>query len=112
MPKREPFFIADTGASIIYGEWFPDPEQEAAKLLRLSRVYDDWSEPMALAAEAIIRGHEKGFATETDPYGQKWHPLNPDYRMDKVRSGYPPDILYRTGAMAQAATGEDSLIVN
>lgn len=40
---------------------------------------------------------------ETDGFGS-WEPLSSGYLQEKIRSGYPPDILVRSGHMKRSVT--------
>lgn len=50
----------------------------------------------------IVERAERGFETETDPYGSKWQPLSPATIVEKQRKGYPNKILTRTGRLANS----------
>lgn len=113
MARRERFFIADTGASIIYGEWAPNDEPEVveAELLKLENALGDWHEPMIEARAAIIHDTQRHFDLEEDPDGDPWEDLNDEYLARKLEQGYPADILHRTGAMEEIATSETPWLI-
>lgn len=95
--------IADTGYTIVYAEWVPEPSQEAQALARLSVALDDWEIPMTEARAIARESIRRRFETETDPYGNDWPALNDDYLEEKRMAGYPDNILVRTGDLERAA---------
>ena len=48
--------------------------------------------------------NKKVFATNGAFGGKPWKPLKPDYMQWKVRSGYPKNILVRTGKLRRSYT--------
>jgi hypothetical protein len=93
-------------------EWFPDPEQIEAELISMANAFDDWTEPLFAARAAMIQDTRIHFESQSDPYGDKWEDLDPDYYHSKVElGGFPDQILSRTGALEKAATGEEAWFI-
>jgi hypothetical protein len=56
--------------------------------------------------EAAIESTELHFETQSDPNGDAWAELDEDYKIAKIKQGFPGDeILVRTGEGKRAATG-------
>ncbi len=92
------------GEITVEGQWIPDPEVEANVMMEIAGHLANTARPL-LASAAIARGDtQERFDTETDPSGESWAPLDPDYLESKVAAGYPEDILQRTTDLKKAAT--------
>jgi hypothetical protein len=75
--------------------------------MRIAEALEDMTKPM-LAAQAISRAdmHVR-FDTDSDPDGNHWVSLDPDYaRKKESMGGDPNDILTFSGAGEAAATSE------
>lgn len=106
----------------LLGDWVPenDPETLAAEMLQLSGYLENTAVPLYETRQIAIADTHQRFATETDPSGTPWVPLDPDYLESKINQGYPEDILYREGDLERAATspaawtvvGDDLLVFN
>lgn len=92
-------------------EWSPEPEQIKQIMLKAANDFEDWSIPLEDARQLMIANTEEHFATETDPQGVKWAPLDSDYLKWKQKSGAPyDDILVLSGDTKAAATSEENWI--
>lgn len=106
------FIILDDGETLITGEWSVDPEQLSQRMIALANSYDNMLPPLAAAREAAIESTALHFETQSDPSGNPWTALDPDYLDSKVADGYPADeILVRTGAGRDAALSEGAWFI-
>lgn len=85
-------------------------------LLRLADYIEDTVPPLR-AAKAIAQADmRERFQTDTDPEGNPWAPLDPDYlakkeKMTELRT-HPDDILTLSRRMQDAATSEAAWIIS
>lgn len=109
----EVFTILDDGETLITGEWVPDPDDVAARLIQLSGRLENMHEVMIAARQIAIESTEAHFDSQSDPQGNPWAALSPDYEFQKGKDGYPTDeILVRTGAGKDAATSEEAYFIS
>jgi len=77
--------------------------QLARKLEHIGKEIKDWKPAFREAADRLQTIFSNDvFRTEGGVIGQSWEPLKPRYLAQKVQSGYPPDILIRTGKMKES----------
>lgn len=105
-------FDLGDGEHFVVAEWFPDPRQIEAELVKIANNFNDWTVPLQAAKESMIESTRIHFETETDPYGDKWPDLDPDYKDTKVSHGFPDQILVRTGELERSATSEQAWFVD
>ncbi len=100
------FVILDDGETLITGTWEPTPKDTSARLLALANYYEDMMPALIASRQAAIDSTELHFEYQTDPSGAAWAALDEDYKLAKIKGGFPEDeILVRTGAGKAAATG-------
>lgn len=108
----EVFTILDDGETLITGEWVPDPSDFEARLIGLSRSLENMTPLLVAARQLAIDSTAAHFDSQSDPQGNPWTPLDPDYLIAKGKAGYPTDeILVRTGAGKAAATSEGAYFI-
>lgn len=106
-------FDLGDGEHFVVAEWFPDPRQIEAELVKIANNFNDWTVPLQAAKESMIESTRIHFETETDPYGDKWQALDRDYKHEKVDlGGFPDQILVREEALERAATSESAWFVD
>jgi len=112
MPRLAGIFdVGTTGETFIVAEWYPDPVEIQAQLLRFAVATEDMKVPLAAAREAFIYDTQLHFETESDPYGQPWIPLADSYRRRKLAEGDDDNLLKMTGALEGAATKSENWII-
>lgn len=105
-------FDLGDGEHFVVAEWFPDPREIEIEMLKMASRFDDWAVPLQAAREVMIESTRIHFETESDPYGDKWQPLDEDYRKSKVDRGKPDRILVLEGDLERAATSEQAWFVS
>lgn len=81
--------------------WSIEGEQQLArKLEKIGKEIKDW-QPAFKEASDRLRNifSEDVFSSQGGVLGQSWQPLKPQYLAQKIKAGYPADILVRTGKM-------------
>jgi hypothetical protein len=72
-------------------------------LINFAPVWDDFAHDLAAF-------HGAQFASEGAFGGEKWAPLNPKYKAEKIARGGNPHILIDTGRMLQEATNPSKIL--
>lgn len=104
--------IGSFQGEIITVEWVPDPKVVEGAILRVANYLDDMAKPL-MAARAIAQADMKArFDMETDPEGNAWTPLDPEYLVRKQSEGSNEGILKRWDDLEKAATAPSAFIVN
>lgn len=86
-------------------EAVPTPERVAFGLLKLAGYVENTGPPMLAATRIAQTDMQQHFETDTDPEGNPWTALDPEYQVKKARMGGDPNnILTLTGALERAAT--------
>lgn len=112
MPRVVGFFpIGDFDEQFVVAAWEPDPELIEAELIKMADAFGDWSVPLAAARQEMIEATRRNFQNESDPSGFKWPELEPNYKEEKLREGFPDQILVRTSALRTAATSQEAWFV-
>lgn len=81
--------------------WEIDGEKQLSRRLRkIGDASTDWTDAFKEAADKLIKiFSEDVFKTKGGKIGESWAPLKPKYLSQKVKAGYPSDILIKTGLM-------------
>jgi hypothetical protein len=105
---REPYVFQKGGFNIHF-QWAPDPLILAKAFGEMAVNFSNSGPPMVESAALIRERIAQNFATQSDPEGQSWPELNPNYLRAKIAAGYPPDqILVRTGHMKESALSPEA----
>lgn len=98
---------------ILREEWDTggNPIEAAQSLMAVSAALSDIELPILAARRIAQQDMVSRFETQTDPDGQPWVPLTADYLEQKLKDGYPEDILTRTGDMKEAASQDEAWLV-
>lgn len=98
---------ADLGGEVISLKWEPPLAEVQAGIMRIAGYLDDTGPPMR-ASKAIAKADiEQRFDTETDPDGNQWTDLDPEYADHKDAMGFGGNpILTLFGALRSAAGSE------
>lgn len=85
----------------------PYPERVAFMYMRLADYIEDTRLPMLAAKRIAQEDMQRHFDTDTDPEGNPWVPLDPDYAKKKAKMGGDPNnILTLSGDLERGATSE------
>lgn len=77
--------------------------QLARRLEKIGTEVRDWSPAFKEAGEKLKKVFsESVFATQGSVIGESWQQLKPRYLAQKVKQGYPSDILIKTGQMKKS----------
>ena len=85
----------------------PDPERVAFMYMKLAGYLEDTRLPMLGAKRIAQEDMQRHFDTDTDPEGNPWIPLDPDYKKKKAKMGGDPDnILTLSSDLERSASSE------
>lgn len=81
--------------------WSIEGEVQLARRLRITAdEIKDWTPAFQEAADRLKNIFSTDvFKTQGGIIGESWSPLKPKYLAQKVKTGYPSDILIKTGKM-------------
>ena len=81
--------------------WQIEGKQQLSRVLRgIGDGIKDWTPAFKETAEELARIFSNDvFSSEGAAIEEKWQPLKPRYLAQKIKDGYPSDILVRTGKM-------------
>jgi len=90
--------------------WSIEGDAQLVRRLRgIGKEVKDWTPAFGEAAEKLKSIFENDvFRTEGGAIQEKWQPLKPQYLAQKLKQGYPADILIRTGVMKNSFFTESS----
>ena len=92
-------------------EAVPLPERYAFGLMKLAGYIEDTGKPMMGVREIARQDMQQRFDTDSDPDGNPWTPLDPDYKVKKAKQGYDPEnILTRTSRLERMSTSRAAWI--
>ena len=84
------------------------------RLQGIQKDFKDWTPEFKKIGDTLLKTFKENFGTAGSLLGEPWQPLKPDTLVAKTRSGYPPDILIRTGKMRdsfKSMSGQYEVIV-
>lgn len=85
----------------------PAPERVAFGLLKLAGYVENTELPMLAAKRIAQTDMQKHFDEDTDPEGNKWTALDPDYQVKKAKMGGDPNnILTLEGDLERKAVSD------
>lgn len=84
--------------------WAIEGEQQLSRVLRgIGDGIKDWRPAFEEAAADLVKVFANDvFNTEGKAIQESWRPLRARYLKQKVKQGYPPDILVKTGKMQKS----------
>ena len=89
-------------------EWKIEGETQLKRVLeKIGNEVKDWT-PAFKEASDKLKGifSNDVFRTEGGAIQEKWQPLKPQYLAQKLKQGYPADILVKRGLMKESFTSE------
>lgn len=81
------------GGELVIFEWETDPDIVANAMMQVAGYLENIEKPLLASLGIAREDTRKRFATETDPDGQEWLPLDEEYLAKKIRMGKPSNIL-------------------
>lgn len=90
----------------LFIEVVPDPDELANAYLRVAEELDNTTAPLEASKIVAREDMQAHFDQEEAPGGMTWEPLTENTLEEKLRKGYPEDILRRRGALEDTATSE------
>ncbi len=92
----------------------PDPSRVAFDLMKIAGYLEDTGPPMRAAARIGKEDMQRHFDTDSDPEGNPWTPLDPEYLKKKAKMARlktnPDNILTLSYDLERAATGDAAWI--
>jgi phage gpG-like protein len=89
----------------------PDPERVSFGLMKLAGYVETTQVPMQAAKRIAQEDMQQHFDTDTDPEGNPWTPLDPDYQRKKIQMGGDPNnILTLSSRLERGATSSAAWI--
>lgn len=93
--------------------WEPNPQVISMAIMEVAEALEDMAKPL-LAARAVSQADMRNrFETDTDPDGNAWAPLDPDYERYKTLNGGPAgDILTWTEELEREASAPNAFLID